>query len=881
MPLTLKVGDVDALVRSVPAGTGVERGKAQDGGVLVTLAKGNDGRVLRFTPAGNLLILAIEHRAMSMPAYRKSVLDFIWQHGTPNYIYLPKVAGYPAGAEKACLSPGSKPGKAIVDTVCLKQHLPKAPQAFASWVATYIARTGRQPDLFWSCKTSASGPEILAEKSEPPDCFVKIYAGNDCTGVGDRATCHQFVKYANFPPASGPPKVARAEQQKKDPAAPGPPRAGNERRDTKSFDDLVSEGKTALAQDKPDVALRKFRIAKMKAGGASPELQQLIAEAENKLDAPGGVTDEDKQRKERIRAALRTATEAGALRNYDAQIGALSEVLEIDPGNINALKSRQQVYERAGKPELALKDAETLIARDPSDKFAQRDVARLQKRLKAATPKVASEQSAELPRERANVLQFERLEKPYDINGLPLDADLAKIEKFVQERAGKSFKRKASNGEVRLEGEADDGSWSVVYDTNNDALLRVEFTSRRIPEQKRRETYAALMRKYGMPYYIKTDYDKKLSWTYVGSSSTPRSKADADRVNQCFKKCCGERDKMMACAEASKVRAVDACFNDCYYPKPPQDVESLLEWLFAGEPPVAQQRILYNGVMPTFWSCARSQAGDVLRNREQRACYVSFDVNSYKIDFKYNLQFENAAAIRRYDEQQALIRKEAEKIEREKARQAQVEAYRSEKAAKEARYAAVEQQLAQRYSNLDDTRRDMMREAWRSYEDFKVWMANELKQAYWQSVPAAEREKRLIEALTTNVELKGGPRYSDAHTRNAARDYLRFERMQLTFDVIEIRALIDRTTNEAEFQQIADGKARRKAVIEDLKKRAPERMQAYFAELEKIRHCYNNGSVEAGRIAGAMTYRKSTECSGYTTARDVKAGTAKTPNWEP
>lgn len=888
MPLTMKVGDIDALVRSAPAGAGVERGKAQDGGALVTIAKGNDGRVLRFTLAGDLLILAIEHRAMPMPAYRKSVLDFIGQHGTPDYIYLPKVAGYPAGAQEACLSPGSKPGRAVVDTACLKRHLPKEPQAFASWVETYIVRTGRQPDLFWNCKTSAGDLEILAEKSEPPACFVKISAGNDCTGVDDRAACHQFVKFANFPPASGPPTVAHAKQQKKDAAIPVSPRAGKEQRDPKSVDDLVTEGKTALAQNKPDVALRKFRIAKMKAGGASPELQQLIAEAEKKTVSAGGVTEEDQRRKERIRAALRKATEAGALSNYDAQIGALSEVLEIDPDNIDALKSRQQAYENAGKPELALKDAEARVALDSTDPFAQRDVARLKKQLSAsrtqnppeATTQAADSKPAHVPGQQEASRPLEALEKPYDISGLPLKAGLPEIESFLQSRTGNELKRSESEGEVRLEGKTDGGSWSVAYDTNNSTLLRAEFASRKIPIEVKRKTYTAIMRKYGMPYYLKTEYGKLLAQrtNNSGSNASPRLQEDNEKMGQCYSTCCGGGEKVKAC---SPHPPVNACFNDCYYPKPPQDVEALLKWLFVDEPSMAQLKILYDGVMPTYWSCARSEAGDVLRSREQRGCYIRFDINTYKTDFKYSLQFENASAIERSKERISLIQKDKEKIERERASQARTDAYRGEKAAREARYASIDEMIAKRYPYIAPERLEFLREKWRSYEDFRLWMANELKLAYWQSVPEAERETKLLEALTTNGYRPGGPNYSDAHMRSAAQDYLGFEDLRRSFDTNNTRAMIDKATADPQFASIADEKARRKAALAELHKRHPEQMKFYLGELEKVRHCYNNGSIPAGKIGGVTTYKQAPGCRGYTTTRDVNAGMAKRPNWEP
>jgi hypothetical protein len=146
-----------------------------------------------------------------------------------------------------------------------------------------------------------------------------------------------------------------------------------------------------------------------------------------------------------------------------------------------------------------------------------------------------------------------------------------------------------------------------------------------------------------------------------------------------------------------------------------------------------------------------------------------------------------------------------------------------------------EQRLSKRYPNLDDTRRDIMRRAWRSYEDVKVWKENELKQAYWQRLPPAEREKKLMAALTTNVELKAGPRYSDASIRNAASGYLRFERLQRTFNVIEMRALIDQATTEAQFEQITDDKGRRTAAIDTPRTREPERMRAYLTELGAVR----------------------------------------------
>lgn len=901
IPLTMKVGDVDAYVRKSPAGTGVERGKAQDGGMLVTIAKKNYGRVLRFTPAGDLLMLGIEHRAMPMPAYRKSVLDFIWQHGTPNYVGLPKVVGYPAGAEKACLSPGSKPGKAVVDTVCLKRHLPKEPQAFASWVVTYIARTGRQPDLFWDCKTNRSGPEILAPKSEPPACFVKLYAGNDCVGTGDNASCHQFVRYANFPPSTGPAEAARVaqspskgEEQAAAPkvkAAPPPtaPTLANtsEAKRQKSPDDLIAEGKAALAQGHPDVALRKFRIAKMKAGGASPELRELLAAAEKGLDDTRGVTDEDRARKERGRAALRKANEAGHFKNYDAQLAALSEALAVDPSAVNALKSRKQVYEKVGKPDLALKDAESLLAIDANDVFARRDVTRLKKQLSNSrtqsqaetTEQAAGNKAAQVAETPEASRPPEKLEKPYDINGLPLNSDLAAIEKFLKARTGKSFKRSESDGEVELEGDADDGIWLVRYDTDNKSLLRAEFTSRRIPEKDRRETYAAIMRKYGMPYYIKTDYGKLLAQrasSYADASQ--ELKDDFATMDQCYSTCCGGSDKIKKCAPSPPV---NTCFNDCYYPKPPQDAEALLKWLFSANPTVAQKRLLYDGVRPTYWSCARFEPADVLRNREQHTCNVSFEAITHKADFDFTLRFANGEAIARRDKQQSEIRKVKEKIEREKASQARADAYRREEAAKEARYAAIDGEIAKRYPLIAQGRLEFLREKWRSYEDFKVWMANELKQAYWQKIPEADREAKLLDALTTNDYRPGGPNYNDPHMRNAAQDYLHFEDRRRSFDTDNTRAMIDKTTADPQFASITDEKARRTAAIASLQKRHPEQMKAYLAELDKIRHCYNNGSVEAGRIGGAMTYSRAPGCWGYTTARDVNLGMAKRPNWEP
>lgn len=904
IPLTMKEVDVDAYLSKSPAGTGVERGKAQDGGMLVTIASKNYGRVLRFTPSGDLLMLGIEHRAMPMPAYRNSVLDFIWQHGTPNYIYLPKVVGYPAGAEKACLSPGSKPGKAIVDTACLKRHLPKEPQAFASWVVTYIARTGRQPDLFWDCRTSGSGPEILAPKSEPPDCFVKLYAGNDCVGTGDNASCHQFVRYANFPSRPGSPEVARIEQRPKaseeQPAAApteksvSPPTAREpssantrEAKREKSPDDLVAEGKAALEQGHPDVALRKFRIARMKAGGASPELRELIAAAEKGLDDAKGVTDEDQARKERVRAALRKANEAGHFKNYDAQLGALSEALAIDPDAVSALKSRKQVYEKLGKPDLALKDAERLLVIDPKDAFALQDVARLKKQLSTSrtqnrpetTVQATDSKPAQVPGQQEASRSPEKLEKPYDINGLPLNSDLIVIEKFLKARTGKSFERSESDGEVRLEGGADDGRWLVLYDTNNGALLRAEYTSERIPIEAKRETYAAIMRKYGMPFHIESDYGKLLAQR-ASSYSDARQELNDDfaKMDQCYSTCCGGSDSIKKCAPTPPV---NACFNDCYYPKPPRDVEALLNWLFAEKASVAQRRLLHDGVRSTYWSCSRLRAGDVLRNREQRACRVRFDVNTYNTDFKYSLRFENASAIQRFDEQQAQIRKEKEKIEREKTRQTSAQGYRNEIAAKEARYAAIDDKIAKRYPYIAPERLEFMREKWRSYEDFKVWMADELKQPYWQKISEAEREAKLLDALTKNDYRPGAPNYTDPYVRNAAQDYLHFDDWRRSFDTDNTRAMIDKATTEPQFSLIPDEKVRRTAAIAELQKREPARMKAYFDELDQIRHCYNNGSVPAGKIGGVTTYRQAPGCWGYTTARAVNAGMAKRPSWEP
>ncbi|MEZ5898532.1 MAG: hypothetical protein R3D51_03465 [Hyphomicrobiaceae bacterium] len=903
IPLKMKEADVEAYVRSAPAGTGVARSKAQDGGSMITLAKGNDGRVLRFTTSGDLLMLGIEHRAMPMSAYRKSVLDFIWQHGTPNYVGLPKVSGYPAGADKACLSPSSKQGKAIVDVACLERHFPKEPQSFASWVVTYIARTGRQPDLFWSCKTSKSGPAILPPKAEPPNCFVKLYAGNDCVGTGDEASCHQFVRYANFSPSTGSPEVAQSEQRPKageeqaaaaptekaapPPTAPTQPSANTrESKRQKSPDDLIAEGKAALAQGHPDVALRKLRIAKMKAGGASPELRELIAAAEKGLDDAKGVTDEDQARKERVRAALRNANEAGHFKNYDAQLGALSEALAIDPKAVSALKSRKQVYEKLGKPDLALKDAETLLAIDSSDAFARQDVARLKKQLSASrrqsqpsTTEQAADNNAAQAAEAEAPRPPEKLEKPYDINGLPLNSNLAAIEKFLKARTGKSFKRSESDGEVELEGDADDGIWLVRYDTDNKSLLRAEFTSRRIPEKDRRETYAAIMRKYGMPYYIKTDYGKLLAQrasSYANASQ--ELKDDFATMDQCYSTCCGGSDKNKKCAPSPPV---NTCFNDCYYPKPPQDAEALLKWLFSANPTVAQKRLLYDGVRPTYWSCARFEPADVLRNREQHTCNVSFEAITHKADFDFTLRFANGEAIARRDKQQSEIRKVKEKIAQEKASQARADAYRREKAAKEARYAAIDAKIAKRYPLIAQGRLEFLRDKWRSYEDFKVWMANELKQPYWQKIPEAERETKLLEALTTNEYLPGGPNYNDPHMRNALQDYLHFEDRRRSFDTDNTRAMIDKTTADPQFASITDEKARRTAAIASLQKRHPEQMKAYLAELDKIRDCYNNGSVEAGRIGGAMTYSRAPGCWGYTTARDVNLGMAKRPNWEP
>lgn len=900
--LNMKAADVDGYVRSAAAGTGVARSKAQDGGPMITLAKGNDGRVLRFTTSGDLLMLGIEHRAMPMPAYRKSVLDFIRQHGTPNYVGLPKVSGYPAGADKACLSPSSKQGKAIVNVACLERHFPKEPQAFASWVTTYIARTGRQPDLFWNCKTSTSGPAILPPKAEPPNCFVKLYAGNDCVGAGDNASCHQFVRYANFPPSTGPAEAARVAQSpskgeeqaaaaptERAPPPPTAPTPANTReaKRQKSPDDLIAEGKAALAQGHPDVALRKFRIAKMKAGGASPELRELLAAAEKGFDDAQGVTDEDRARQERVRAALRKANEAGHFKNYDAQLAALSEALAIDPNSVGALKRRKQVYEKLGKPDLALKDAESLLAIDSNDPFARQDVVRLKKQLSASrtqgqpetTAQTADSKAAQVAENKEAPQPLEKLEKPYDINGLPLNADLAGIEKFLRARTGKSFKRSDFDGELELEGNADDGSWLVRYDTDNQSLLRAEFTSRRIPEKNRRETYAAIMRKYGMPYYIKTDYGKLLAQrasSYADASQ--ELKDDFATMDRCYSTCCGGSDKIKKCAPTP---LVNKCFNNCYYPKPPQDAEALLKWLFSANPPVAQKRLLYDGVRPTYWSCIRSEPGDVIRNREPPTCSVSFEANSHKAEFDYSLRFVNAAAIARGDEQKSKSRQEKKTVERERASQARADAYRREKAAKEARYAAIDAEIAKRYPFIAAERLEFLREKWRSYEDFKVWMANELKQAYWQKIPEADREAKLLDALTTNDHRPGGPNYNDPYARNAAQDYLHFVDRRRSFDTDNTRAMIDKTAAEPQFASITDEKARRTAAIASLQKRQPEQMKAYLAELEKIRHCYNNGVVEAGRIGGAMTYKQAPGCWGYTTARDVNLGMGKRPNWEP
>lgn len=639
--LNMKAADVDAYVRSAPAGTGVARSKAQDGGPMMTLAKGNDGRVLRFTTSGDLLMLGIEHRAMPMPAYRKSVLDFIRQHGTPNYVGLPKVSGYPAGADKACLSPSSKQGKAIVDVACLERHFPKEPQAFASWVTTYIARTGRQPDLFWNCKTSTSGPAILPPKAEPPHCFVKLYAGNDCGGAGDDASCHQFVRYANFPPSPGPAEAARVAQSPSkgeeqaatvptERAAPPPtaasrPSANNrEAKRQKSPEELIADGKTALEQGKPDVALRQFRIAKMKAGGASPELSQLIAAAEQKLEGSKPSADDDMtpQQRQRMNELMRTVAQAQALKKYDAIIQALTEALEIKPNDVQFLKSRQQAYENAGNPELALKDAEHLLERDASDKFAQQDVARLTKQLADAAkahsepkpepaPQAADSKTAQVVEKQEAPRPPEKLEKPYDVNGLPLNSDLAAIEKFLKTHISNGLKRIETVGRVAFEGNADDGHWIVVYDKKKDTLLSVLFINRNAPAQGKREAYAELMRKYGMPFYIESDYGKLLAQrasSYADASQ--ELKDDFQTMDQCYSTCCGGSDKIKRCTPTPPV---NTCFNDCYYPKPPRDVEALLKWLFTEKPSVAQKRLLYDGLRPTYWSCAQSEPGDVLR----------------------------------------------------------------------------------------------------------------------------------------------------------------------------------------------------------------------------------------------------------------------------
>lgn len=264
---------------------------------------------------------------------------------------------------------------------------------------------------------------------------------------------------------------------------------------------------------------------------------------------------------------------------------------------------------------------------------------------------------------------------------------------------------------------------------------------------------------------------------------------------------------------------------------------------------------------------------------------MDFNFNGAQINFTYNPPvIVDAAAVARKKEELRVQREkeqEEEKIAQEKASKARVEAYRREKAAKEARYAAIDDKIAKRYPYIAPERLEFMREKWRSYEDFKVWMANELTQSYWQKIPEAEREAKLIAALTTNEYRPGGPNYTDPHARNAAQDYMHFEDRLRSLDTTNTRAMIDKMMEAPEYASTSDEKARRKAIIGVLQQSQPEQMKAYLADLEKIRHCYNNGSVAAGSIGGATTYKQAPGCWGYTTARDVNLGMGKRPNWEP
>lgn len=875
IPLTLKTYSFDVLKRKFPPSARVLRRKDDSGDTLVTVSEPNAEWSFRFTPSSELLNFRIERRLRPIEAYRDNIVSLIWQHGTPNYVVLPQVSGYPRGAAKACLSQSDQPDKLKLDVPCLEKHLPKEPAAVASWVNDSINRLGRHPDLIWTCKQSASGPKLIASKGLPGECFVKVSAGADCSGTGRSATCQQFIDYSNVELERERERLARA-----------------------SADDLIAEGKAALERNDPDTAINRFRRAEKALKEFSRPLHDLIMATQIKIQqrdwrgkqpnaaaparpmqAPEPVQNPDEIRKQRISSAFRDARLAAALGKVDGEIEALGEVLKLDPENIDALRSRQASLEKMGRLELALKDAEKRVAINADDVFGQRDVTRLKRQIRAALQKVTTEKSTKAPSESAETLQIENLEKPYDINGLSLTADLSAIEAFLKGRAGSSFKRSESDGEVHLEGGADAGRWSVVYDANNGALLRAEFTSEKIPVEVKRETYAAIMRKYGMPFHIESDYGKLLAQRASSySDASQELKDDFAKMDQCYSTCCGGSDSIKKCAPTPPV---NACFNDCYYPKPPRDVEALLNWLFAEKAAVAQRSLLHDGVRSTYWSCSRLPAGDVLRNREQRTCGVRFDVNTYDTDFKYNLRFENASAIQRSDEQQDQIRKEKEKIEREKARQTSAQGYRNETAAKEARYAAIDDKIAKRYPYIAPERLEFIREKWRSYEDFKVWMGNELKQPYWQKIPEAEREAKLLDALTKNDYRPGGPNYTDPYVRNAAQDYLQFHDRRRSFDTDNTRAMIDKATTEPQFAAIPDEKVRRTAAIAELQKREPARMKAYFDELDKIRHCYNNGSVPAGKIGGVTTYRQAPGCWGYTTARAVNAGMAKRPSWEP